>query len=112
MGPSNAPVREQFEARTSAKSPSGSVHSAIGFHPPARSNVRASRGPYLRLFSVWIVSPSAIENDSPATVNSIVADGLEVHLDARLVVVPESDDGEMPPRASFPVIRDLYGESG
>src|SRR5580692_9679565 len=61
--------RDGLDARSKVKRPSASVHSAIGDHPPARSNVRASRGPYLRQFSVWIVSPSAMENDSPATVN-------------------------------------------
>src|ERR1700722_20199662 len=60
-----------LEARSRLKRPSGSVHSATGDHPPARSNIRASRAPYLRQFSVWIVSPFAIENALPATVNSI-----------------------------------------
>ena len=35
-----------------------------------------------------------MENDSPATVNWNIADGLEVHLNARLVVIPEGNMAE------------------
>ena len=76
-------------ARNSANWSSGSVHSAIGVQPPARSRMRASRGPYLWLFSVWIVSPAAIAKGRPSTVKVDVARRLQVHLDPRAVVVPD-----------------------
>src|SRR3546814_9316972 len=41
--------------------PSASVHSRIGIQPPAFNNKRAPRGPYLWLFSVWMVSPARME---------------------------------------------------
>ena len=51
--------------------------------------MRASRGPYLWLFSVWIVSPAAIANGRPVDREIHVAQRLEMHLDPRAIVVPD-----------------------
>ena len=75
-------------ARISAKSPAGSVHSAIGVQPPASSSTRPPRGPYLWLFSVWIDEP-AVEVEAAAGDREVdVARGDQVHFDARQDVVP------------------------
>ncbi len=81
--------------RNRAKSPSGSVHSSITVQPPARSSRRASRGPYLWLFSVWIVSPSAMAKSLAATVVAEGARRLQMHLDPGFGLVPEGPVAEM-----------------
>src|SRR3954468_12439421 len=58
-------------ARISENSRSASVQSPMGVHPPPRSSTFASRTPYLRLFSVCIVSPFSITNGRPRTVNLV-----------------------------------------
>ena len=72
----------------SAKSPAGSVHSAIGVQPPASSSRRAPRWPYLWLFSVWIDAPCGEGEALARDREGDVARGDQMHLDPRQYVVP------------------------
>ena len=75
-------------ARTSEKSPAGSLHSAIGVQPPASSSTRAPRSPYLWLFSAWIDDPPAKRKRWPGDLELDVARGDQMDLDPRQYVVP------------------------